>query len=63
MTRDEQHPGGTGEAPVITTALSTLAARVGVLERWMHRSQRRQAVLNVALAVMVALYILLLVIR
>jgi hypothetical protein len=31
-----------GESQAITTALSTLSARVTVLERWMRRSQRRQ---------------------
>jgi len=31
----------------VTTALSTLAARVALLERWMRRSQRNQIVLLV----------------
>jgi hypothetical protein len=43
VRQDEREP--------LTTALSTLTARVAVLERWMHRSQRWQTATGVILAI------------
>lgn len=46
-----------------TTALSTLSARVAVLERWMRDSQRRYATLIVIIALLLVLCTALLVVR
>jgi type II secretory pathway component PulM len=44
----------------VTTALSTLSARVAILERWMRRSQRHQAALiaTVVIALVVCAWLL-----
>ena len=47
-------PAGNSARPddtMIITALSTLTARVAVLERWMRRSRRREALMMMAIAV------------
>ena len=38
-----------------TTALSTISARVAVLERWMRDSQRRQTTLIVIMSILLVL--------
>jgi hypothetical protein len=45
----------------VTTALSTLSARVAILERWMRRAQRHKVVLVaiVVIAVTVSIWLLL----
>jgi hypothetical protein len=47
----------------VTTALSTLSARVAVLERWMRKSRRDQAILITALAIVAIVFAVLLVMR
>jgi hypothetical protein len=44
----------------VTTALSTLAARVAVLERWMRRSQRNQIALLVVVLFAIVVCVVLL---
>jgi hypothetical protein len=35
----------------VTTALSTLSARIAVLERWLHRLQRKQTVVEIVILI------------
>jgi hypothetical protein len=51
------------EPEAITTALSTLAARVAVLERWMRRSQRLQAAWTVVALIAIVVCAMLLTMR
>lgn len=43
------------DSEAVTTALSTLSARVAVLERWMRRTTRYRTALFVLLALLVSL--------
>ena len=49
------------DEPSVTTALSTLSARVAILERWMRRSQRHEVVLVaiIVIAVTISIWLLL----
>jgi hypothetical protein len=47
----------------VTTALSTLAARVAVLERWVRRSQRSQTLLLVLVLITLIICVVLLTTR
>jgi hypothetical protein len=48
-------PHGPDDTEVVTTALSTLTARVAALERWARRRRRQQAVLVLALIIILVL--------
>jgi multisubunit Na+/H+ antiporter MnhB subunit len=51
------------DPPAVTTALSTLTARIAVLERWMRRSQRRETALLVLIVVGLLVTIALMIMR
>jgi len=63
MTMEHRMSGGPDDREAATTALSTISARLAVLERWMRDAQRRQTTLIIIISILVVLCAALLVMR